>query len=110
MFYARRGNQISRIEEHQIAALLEQGFDIVDEKGSVLYEAVPTDLTVLKKAFVENRKRIAELEAEVDTLKKSVTKKTAPKAEKTEEKVETAEEKVEEPKEVTKPKRGAKSK
>lgn len=104
MIYARKGNQVSRIEEHQIAALLEQGFNIIDDKGSVLYEAVPTDLAMLKKAFVENRKRIAELEAEIESLKKS-SKKTAPKAEEEKAVEEVVEEKTEE---VAKPRRGAK--
>ena len=104
MIYAQKGNQVSRIEEHQIATLLEQGFNIIDEKGSVLYEAVPTDLAKLKQAFIENRKRIAELEAELATLKKSSSqKKTAPKEEEV-----VAEEKVEDDEVVEKPKRSAK--
>lgn len=106
MFYAQKGNQVSRIEEFQIAELLEQGFNIIDEKGSVLHEAVPTDLNILKRAFVDNRKRIAELEAEIESLKKSSAKKATPKVEEKAEEV--AEDKTEEEVVVTKRGRGAK--
>ena len=76
MIYARKGNQITRIDEPQINALVEQGFDIVDDNGTVLHQAVPTDIVLLKKYYVEQRKRIEELEAEVATLKKAAKKVT----------------------------------
>ena len=99
--YAQRGNQISRIEEQQIDALVEQGFNIVDENGKVLREAVPTDIVLLKKYYVEHKQRIEELEKEIASLKKAATKKATPKEEVATEDV--AEE------EVVKPtKRGAK--
>ena len=94
MIYARKGNRISRIEEHQINTLVEQGYDIVDENGAVLQSAVPTDPVLLKKCYVEYKKRIEELEKEVATLRKAV--QSQPKKTVTKEKAEkVAEEKVE---------------
>ena len=69
MIYAQKGNRIHKIEEHQIPSLVEQGYDIVDEKGRVLSESVPTDPVVLRTAFIENKKRIEELENEIKALK-----------------------------------------
>lgn len=105
MIYARSGNKVLRIEEPQISEFLERGFDIIDEKGSVLKKAVPTDPGVLRKAYIDNTKRIEELEKELADLKKS-SKKTVAKETTTVE-----EEKAEinvEPTESTKPKRTSK--
>ena len=104
MIYARKGNHISRIEEPQIQNLVEQGYDIVDENGTVLHRAVPTDLATLKGAYIKHMKQIEELEKEVESLKKSA-KKASAKEDKAEDAQEiVAEEKVEE----AKPKRSAK--
>ena len=81
MIYAQKGNQVTKIEENQIASLLEQGFNIIDEKGSVLHRAVPTDLLSLKRAYVDNMRRIKELEEEVKSLKAAAQKKATAKAE-----------------------------
>ena len=107
MIYAQKGNQVSRIEEYQVNTLLEQGFNIIDENGKVLHEAVPTDPKLLKKYYLEFKTRIAELEKEVETLKKSAAKKTVAKEEKVESE-DVAEETDDKIEEVPKPKRGRK--
>ena len=111
MFYAKQGNQVCRIEEQQIDALVEQGFDILDDSGKVLRKAVPTDINLLKKYYVELTKQVAELTNELETLKKASSQKksVAKKEEKVEEVTENV---VDEPKNeeevVAKPKRGRK--
>lgn len=111
MIYAQKGNQICRIEEHQIATLVEQGYNIVDESGAVLQQAVPTDIALLKKCYIEHVQKIKELEKEIESLKSS-SKKTAVKEKVVEEDVkveEPAEPKIEEVAETkTKSKRTAK--
>ena len=107
ILYAQKGNLVSRIEESQINELLNQGYDIIDEKGSVLHKAVPTDPVLLKRAYVDNMRQIEELKKEIEALKaaqkKSVAKAETAKATKAE--ATKAEAPKEEAKTVEKPKK-----
>lgn len=78
MIYAERGNRVKQISEQDIPKYIEQGYKITDEWGRVLKSTVPTDIQVLKLAYVQNQEeiatlknRIAELEAQLKAAKPS---------------------------------------
>lgn len=68
MVYAERGNSVYQIADTDIQRYLDLGYDITDGKGTVLKRAVPSDINVLKSAFITNGKRIEELENKIRQL------------------------------------------
>lgn len=69
MVYASRGNKVRRIDEFDIPKYIEQGYNITDDSGKVLQQAVPTDIAVLRKSFVTHTNQISILQAQIDELK-----------------------------------------
>ena len=45
-----------------------KGYNVIDEKGKVLKEAIPSDIGTLRKCYVEHLNKIAELEARIAEL------------------------------------------
>ena len=75
MFYAEKGNRVIEIDENSFQRYAEQGYKIVDERGAVVIDTVPTDLPTLalayKKCLNENKSLHAQLSdalAEIDKL------------------------------------------
>lgn len=90
MVRIERGNVVLKVEEYEVARYLKLGYNVTDETGKVLTEALPNDVGTLQKHYVEHKKRIEELESIVAklteeniTLAKSV-KSTTPKTKKPE--------------------------
>lgn len=72
----RRGNVILRVPEYQKGEYLARGFDVISEDGKVVEATVPSDVNILKKAYVEHLAKIKELEAKLaEATKKTPVKK-----------------------------------
>jgi hypothetical protein len=68
MVRIERGNVVLKVQEHEVQRYLKLGYNVTDETGKVLKEALPNDLGVLQRYYVEQKKRIEELEAIVAKL------------------------------------------
>lgn len=68
MVRIERGNVVLKVQEHEVQRYLKMGYNVTDDTGRVLKEAIPNDLGTLQKHYIDNKKRIEELEAEVARL------------------------------------------
>ena len=82
MIFATKGNKVRRIDEASIQKYSDQGYTITNDKGEVIKESIPTDLTLLKTAYIQHTRQIKMLEDEVASLKAQLVnaKKKAEKA------------------------------
>lgn len=96
MIFATKGNKVRRIDEASIQKYSDQGYTITDEKGKLLKECIPTDLPLLKTAYIEHTRKIKMLEDEVSSLKAQLEKAKSKKSEDAPKRGRTA--KAEEPK------------
>lgn len=77
-----RGNVVLKVKEHEVQHYLNLGYNLTDDAGNILKQAIPTNLGELQTAYLEHTKKIAELEDTVAKLtaqlsvKKTTTKKT----------------------------------
>lgn len=74
----RRANVILKVAAEQRQEYLNKGFDVIDASGAVIEATVPADVNVLRRAYVEHKAKIKELEAEIAKLKEEKAK-PAPK-------------------------------
>lgn len=68
MVRIERGNVVLKVQEHEVQRYLKLGYNVTDNNGKVLKEAIPNDLGTLQKHYVESKKRIEELETIVAKL------------------------------------------
>ena len=68
MARVQRANVVLQVEDHEIQHYLSMGYNLIDERGGVLKEAVPYSIGVLQAKYLEHIKRIAELENTVAQL------------------------------------------
>lgn len=68
MVRIERGNVVLKVQEHEVQRYLKLGYNVTDDTGNVLQEALPNDLGTLQRCYVEHKKQIAELEAIVAKL------------------------------------------
>ena len=68
MVRIERGNVVLKVQEHEVQRYLTLGYNVTDNTGKVLKEAIPNDLGTLQRHYVENKKKIEELEATVAKL------------------------------------------
>ena len=64
----QRANVILHIDDDSAQKYLNLGYNVIDEKGKVLKEAIPSDIGTLRKCYVEHLNKIAELEARIAEL------------------------------------------
>ena len=64
----QRANVIFHIDDDSAQKYLNLGYNVIDEKGKVLKEAIPSDIGTLRKCYVEHLNKIAELEARIAEL------------------------------------------
>jgi hypothetical protein len=62
MVRIERGNVVLKVQEHEVQRYLRLGYNVTDNTGKVLKEAIPNDLGTLQKHYIEQKKRIEELE------------------------------------------------
>lgn len=63
MLYAKKSNRVQPIVESEIQHFLNQGYNIIDTEGKVVFESMPEDIGGLKVAFKKHVEEIAELKA-----------------------------------------------
>jgi methyl coenzyme M reductase subunit D len=68
MVRIERGNVVLRVQEHEVQRYIKLGYNVTDETGKVLKEAIPNDFGVLQRHYVESKKKIEELELTVIKL------------------------------------------
>lgn len=68
MARVERGNVVLHVPDDEIQHYLTLGYNVTDENGNILQEALPNNLAFLQKAYIENKKRIADLQAAVQRL------------------------------------------
>lgn len=69
MAEVQRGNVFLTVSEDEINKYMAKGFSVVDERGRVIRQSVPTELGPLQKAYSEHVETIKKLTAEVEKLK-----------------------------------------
>lgn len=70
MVKVQRGNVVLQIEDYNVDKYMGMGYNVIDDKGNIINECIPTDLGSLQKHFVESKKKIAELENQIAQLQK----------------------------------------
>ena len=68
MVRIERGNVVLKVQEYEVPRYLKLGYNVTDDEGKVLQEALPNDLGTLQRHYIESKKRIEELEAIVVKL------------------------------------------
>lgn len=68
MVRVERGNVVLKVKEYEVQRYLSLGYNVTDDNGNILKEAIPNDVGTLQKHYVEHKKRIAELEEIVAKL------------------------------------------
>ena len=82
MARVERGNVVLHIADNEVQHYLQLGYNLTDESGNVISSAIPSNLGVLQKYYVEHTEKIEELEKTITTLTaqlnqpKKSTKKT----------------------------------
>lgn len=71
----RRENVVLSILPHEKQDYMDRGFSVIDEKGNIIEEALPTDVKQLQKMVLELRIQLAEMK-QSQVEKKSSKKKT----------------------------------
>lgn len=70
MVTVQRGNVVLQVADDSVTKYMNLGYNVIDDKGNVIEECIPTDLGTLQKHFIESKKRIAELEEQLAQLQK----------------------------------------
>lgn len=68
MVRIERGNVVLKVQEHEVQRYLNLGYNVTDDEGKILKEALPNDLGLLQKCYIEHKKKIEELETIVAKL------------------------------------------
>lgn len=82
MPYVRRANVVLNVEDDSLGYYIDLGYDVLDENGNVVTKAIPNDLGVLRKFYIEATEKIKRLEARIEELENQsipVTIESAPK-------------------------------
>ena len=68
MVRIERGNVVLKVQDYEVPRYLKLGYNVTDDEGKILKEALPNDVGTLQRFYVEHKKRIEELEAIVAKL------------------------------------------
>lgn len=80
MMYAKKGNRIRQVAQHEVEKYLSLGYDIVDANCNMIQATIPVDLVTLQKCYAEHIHTIEVLERENASLKaqiENLTKQTS---------------------------------
>lgn len=72
MLYAEKGNRVTDITESQIDMFVSQGYRIIDDKGKVVKETIPTSISELKLAYVNHTRTIDDLTKQINDLNEKI--------------------------------------
>ena len=93
MVRIERGNVVLKVQEHEVQRYLTLGYNVTDNDGNILQEAIPNDVGTLQKYYIEHKRKIEELEDMVakltaeNSLLAAGAKSTTPKPKKPEIKI-----------------------
>ena len=68
MVKIQRANTVLDIEDEDVERYVNLGYNVIDNKGNILREAIPNDVGVLQRAYIENRRKIEQLEKQIKEL------------------------------------------
>lgn len=68
MVRIERGNVVLKVQDYEVQRYLKMGYNVTDDEGNILKEAIPNDLGTLQKHYLDSKKKIEELEAIVAKL------------------------------------------
>ena len=77
----QRANVVLQISPQQIDYYLNQGYDVINDKGEIIQASVPRDLGTLRKAYIEHVAEIEELKEKIKKLEEKRKKKVETPAE-----------------------------
>lgn len=69
MAKVQRANVILTVKDNEIEYYVGRGFNVIDDSGNIIREAVSNDITALRSMNARKEARIEELTAEIDELK-----------------------------------------
>lgn len=92
MAIVRRRNEVLQIKDNLIDYYVTIGYDVIDEKGTVLKKAVPTDNAQLKAEYSRQRAEIESLKAKITDLEKQLEAKEKPAVKRAKKTVDTTDE------------------
>lgn len=73
MIKVERGNVVLRVDDSLMQMYVDKGYTAKTLDGVVIKRAIPATVGELRKAYIEHTKKIAELEAEIASLKAGKT-------------------------------------
>ena len=71
----RRFNSILTVDDSQVNYYVNLGYDVIDDKGSVIRKAIPNDVHTLQKELRDATATIEQLKAENAKLKEALAVK-----------------------------------
>ncbi len=81
MALVQKLNVVLTVADDVVGTYLSKGYNIIDEQGRVIQEAMPDDPNQLKLMVAKYKKEIEELKMQIAELKAKNEKKTEPKIE-----------------------------
>lgn len=69
MVTVKRANVILDVKESEVDRMVDLGYSVIDDKGDVIRQAVPSSVSDLQAAYHQHIAEIAELKAEIEKLK-----------------------------------------
>lgn len=69
MVKIQRANTILDIDDEDVSKYVNLGYNVIDDKGNIIQEAIPNDVGVLQRAYIENKRKIEHLENEIKELR-----------------------------------------
>ena len=79
MVRIERGNVVLYVKEHEVPHYLSNGFSVTDDSGNIIQAAVPNNIGTLQRTYIEQKQKIADLEAQIEELTKKLAEKPAEK-------------------------------
>ena len=82
MARVERANVVLHVKDDEVPRYLSLGYKQTDENGNLIQEAVPHDVAALTRAYIDNKKKIAELETQIADLTQQLeeSKRVSPAA------------------------------
>lgn len=80
MATVQRANVILDIANEDVEHYMALGYNVIDARGNIIKETMPSDVVTLQAAYREHLKEIESLKAQVETLTSELTAKKSAKA------------------------------
>lgn len=74
MKYVKRANVVLEVKDDTVPYYLNLGYNVIDEQGRIVQEAIPSDVGTLRKFYIEAKAKIKELEDRIAELESSKVK------------------------------------